>query len=368
MKKILLIDTTFPINTRTVRFKNTLDKKYSTYVCAWKRDGKNNLISGSDSYYVYKSNIGFGNKLLKLIQLPLFVFFIMRAVVKLKPNILFASHWDSLLCAVLIKVFVIWRVKIVYDCLDMPTASNRLVRFLQRAVEKFNLNFVSLTVFASRYFKQLYPNKIKSYIYENHPSRAIVEVDPRNFPTWFLGFKFTEIKNRKNVSWIGVVRYFEIIQNILKSIVGTDIYFYVFGDGPELNNVKRAVSDLGISDQVIFFGRYEPTDLSFIYSVADIVWAAYPTTDFNAVYAISNKYFECSYFNKTPVFSQKTKMAGRLNGHENVLLVDEYSVSEIREKLIMFHHNKDSSYNKYEPDTTWEDRQRSFLEVFESIL
>lgn len=39
MKKILIIDTTWPINSRTQRFKNSLDSIFRTFVVAWNRNG-----------------------------------------------------------------------------------------------------------------------------------------------------------------------------------------------------------------------------------------------------------------------------------------------------------------------------------------
>ncbi|MAB20747.1 MAG: hypothetical protein CMD31_12610 [Flavobacteriales bacterium] len=366
MKKVLLIDTTFPINTRTSRFRSTLSKRYSTSVCAWARGLS--LKENSEDLYLYESSVGFGNKFKKLMLLPFFLFFTMKTFVKVKPHIIFASHWDSLICAVFIKVLLGWRTKIVYDCLDMPTSSSYSIRVLQRAIERVNIKFVTLTIFASRHFKPLYSSKVDSYIYENYPSKIILHGGSSDAPNWFSGYDVAEIKKRKSVSWIGVVRYFYVIENILKAIEGTDIFFYVFGDGPDLDKVKRAVSDLGISKQVLFFGRYKAEDLGFIYNVADIVWAAYPTSDFNAIYAISNKYFECSYFSKRPVFSKNTKMAESLKGNGSVILVNENSVPDIRSKLVSSYFNERESFNKYETNRTWEDEESYFLEVLSSKL
>ena len=62
---------------------------------------------------------------------------------------------------------------------------------------------------------------------------------------------------RTDIAWIGVVRYLNIIENILLSIKGTNVNFFVFGDGPELENLKKAVDFHGLKDQVVFLGRYK---------------------------------------------------------------------------------------------------------------
>ena len=49
------------------------------------------------------------------------------------------------------------------------------------------------------------------------------------------------LENKNNVVWIGVVRYLDIIENILLAIKGTNLYFFVFGDGPDLEKLKKSV-------------------------------------------------------------------------------------------------------------------------------
>lgn len=364
MKNIFIIDTTYPINTRTARFKNTFKKFLIVNVCAWNRGGG---TPKEDDCSIYNSNVGYGNKFKKLIYLPLFIFFSIKTYKDKKSDIIFASHWDSLICAVAIKFTCNWKLKIFYDCIDMPTASSKFFSKIIRSLERFNLNFVDLTIFASRYFKNLYPEKLNTYIFENYPSLVYLNSKERS-PIWFNNFNIDTIKGRKNVAWIGVVRYFEIIENILLAIKESDFYLYVFGDGPDLEKVKNFVNKLGVSDRVVFFGRYEASDLSFIYDLTNLVWAAYPTKDFNAVYAISNKYFECSYFEKTPIFSKKTKMAENLSGNPSVVLLDEYSVSDIREKILSVESKKHIKFVKYEDDSSWEKKEAEFIEYLKEIL
>ena len=365
MKKILIIDTTFPVNTRTSRFIKTLSTFLDVFVCAWDRGDYSGNVP--DNFAILKSKLGYGNRIKKLFSLPLFIFHSYKVAKKNKPEIIFASHWDSLICAVFIKIFLNLRIFIIYDCLDMPTSSRKSISILLRLIERFNLKFVSLVIFASRHFKPLYPKYCVSYIFENYPSRNIVENKNIN-PKWFDGHDLNVIKSRKNIAWIGVVRYFEVLDNILNSIVDLDLYFFVFGDGPELGRLKRRATELGVSNKVIFFGRYDSVDLSFIYELSDVVWAAYPTEDFNAIYAISNKYFECSYFCKVPIFSKNTKMAKDLAGNRGVFLVNEYSVSEIKDVILKAINFSNTDFLKYEIDSLWEEKEVEFVTCLKEIL
>lgn len=365
MKKVLIIDTTWPINSRTERFKNSLKKKFDVIVCAWNRGKKNDV--NIENTYILESNIGYGNQLKKLFKLPVFVWYACCVYRKTKPHVIFASHWDSLICAVIIKILCNWKLKIIYDCLDLPTFSNVFIRNLLVWVERVNLNFVSLTIFASRYFQSLYSNKLESYVFENYPSINSLGT-AISMPNWMEGYDEELLKKNKNIAWIGVVRYFDIIENILFAIKDTDICFFVFGDGPDLNKVKKAVSDNELNSQVFFFGRYSSSDIRYIYELSGLVWAAYPTHDFNAIYAISNKYFECSFFEKKIILSKKTKMANNLIGHPSIIQVDEYSSLDIREKILSNINLGVNEYCKYEFDTLWEEREIEFLDFLEEML
>lgn len=365
MKKILIVDTTWPINSRTERFKNSFRKYFKVNVSAWNRGGGCKDID-SDTYLL-EHEIGYGNQIKKLLKLPLFILHTYRVCKAQNPDVIFASHWDSLICAVIIKIVWNWKVQIIYDCLDLPTFSNSFIKKIILFVERLSLKFVSLTIFASRYFKPLYSSKLKCYVFENYPSFNLLG-SSLELPNWAKNYDEQMLKSTKNVAWIGVVRYFEIINNILLAIKDTEINFFIFGDGPELDRVKKVVHSFGLDNQVIFFGRYKSSDLRWIYEHSGLIWAAYPTNDFNAVYAISNKYFECSLFEKPIILSKKTKMAKALNKNSHVILVDEYSIPDIRGKLLSNIDITLSEYCKYEDDIFWEDQEEKFLDFLKKVL
>lgn len=360
MKKFLMIDTTWPINSRTERFRLTLLKKYDVFVSAWNRGGV--LDKCNNQYFIMESNIGYGSQLKKLLHLPFFIIHNIKAYKKIRPEVVFASHWDSLICAVIIKIFF-KKTKIIYDCLDMPSSSNIFLLKCARFFERLSLKKTSVVILASRYFKEFYVDSKNLYVYENYPSEKTLQKSIE-IPKWFDGFDQAHIENlsKKSLSWVGVVRYIEIIENILDAINKTEIVLFVFGVGPDLNKLKQLVVQKEMENQVFFFGRYEMKDLGFIYNISNLIWAAYPTKDLNVIHAISNKYFECSYYNKQPIFSKKTKMAENLKDNPSVILVDEYSIGNIRGTLIEKVKNKDAFFCKYEEDLTWEDKESFFLD------
>ncbi len=368
MKKILIVDTTLPINTRTERFRSSFKQHFDVVVAAWNRgESSGQKEKEKENFYILNSNLGYGNQIKKTLFLPFFFIHIYLVCIKEKPDTIFASHWDSLVCAVLIKLTWNWRVKIIYDCLDLPTFSNYLIRKFIFILERSCLKFVNLTIFASRYFEPLYSKKLNSYIFENYPSIDLLGVETRE-PNWLTESNSKLLENKNNIAWIGVVRYLNIIENILLSIKGTNVNFFVFGDGPELENLKKAVDFHGLKDQVVFLGRYKTSDIRYIYEKSNLVWAAYPTDDYNAVYAISNKYFECSFFEKKIILSYKTKMAQDLLDNPNVILVDEYSSSDINKKILSNIDCNVGDYQKYADDVSWESKEKMLIDFIVKTL
>lgn len=356
MKKIVIIDTSYPINSRTDRFLTSLNKQFHVEVVSWNRNGSEQKVE--KNYHILNVNSEYGNKIKKLFKIPKFIYFLNKQLKETNPDIVFASHWDSLFCIKLIQMLTKKRYKVIYDCLDLPVSNSSFITKMLRFIEKQCLKSADLTIFASRYFPESYNYNFKYVIFENYPSFTIT--NNLEVPDWYK-----KLKEKKTIiSWIGVVRYEEVLINILKSIKKIDCLFYVFGDGPSLEKLKKIVFKYELENKVKFFGRYNQNELSYIYEISDLVWAAYPTNNHNAIYAISNKYYECSLFEKVIVVSRKTKMAQHLkNFQESCILLDEYDEYDIVGK-INYHLSRSSSrtYRKYEKDIFWEEKENLLIE------
>lgn len=357
---ISIIDTTWPINSRTNRITNTLKKDYATTVISWDRRTERAQHEENElNTEILRTPLGYGKKIKKLIHLYKFISHIKRTLEKNNPSIIIASHWDSLLCASIALIGKQKKPIIIYDCLDIPTSNNIFIYKFLRALEKTLLGNVSLTIFASRFFKKIYPDNIKSIIYENYPSRQLLHANQKN-----KTIKIND-SNKKIISWVGVVRYDEVFENIFIAIRDEDYLFYIFGDGPSLENIKKLAASLNLNKKVFFHGRYTQEDLPSIYNSSDLIWAAYPTKEPNTKLAISNKYFECSLLNKTPIISSNTEMAKNLK-EKNVVIVNEYDPIDIKYQINL-HFEKNKTFSKYEPDIFWEDEEDRLINAISNI-
>lgn len=356
MRKIAYIDTTYPINSRTQRFFNSSKNSLDSSVIAWNRSAKK--IKSNDFEMILNTNARYGNKFQKLFNLPIFFIFLFEQLKNKNLDYVFASHWDSLLLVSTVKFLGRHDYKIIYDCLDLPTSNHKLFLYVISLIEKLCLKNTSLTVLASRYFERFYTDN-NNFVFENYPSEKLIKFDSINSADNKITLP-NHTSKKHVLGWIGVVRYKKVIFNILEALREVDCYFYIFGDGPDLEIIQEKVAELGLQNQVFFFGRYEMHDLPYIYSVCDLVWAAYPTDDFNAIYAISNKYFECSYYNKIPIISSKTEMV-RNSKSDFIISVNEYDIDDIVKKIRHGIGKSMLPFMKYEVDSFWEEHETEFL-------
>lgn len=366
MSDFLFLETAWPINTRTKRFFDSIAKKYSVAACVWNRDG--NHKDSKDNIYMYYGMAKYGSKLQKLISLPGYIKFCSEVIKEENPKYIFASHWDSLLVACISNFFSRNKSKIIYDCLDLPTSKSRVLVKVLRFLEKRLLRRVCFTIFASRYFAELYDENLDTLVFENYPVTNFSK-STQSKPKWFDSIIDAKKSDVIYVSWIGVLRYEEILINILQAVAKMKgkVYLYVFGDGPALSFMQQKIIELDLESYVTLFGRYETHELPYIYDVTDLVWAAYPTMDFNTKYAISNKYHECNLFERQIVVSKNTKMALNKKGSKSIFGVDEYSVQSIIHAFNKIDNGR-LSFEKYDEDITWQSREPVLFRNLERIM
>ncbi len=355
---VIFVDTSWPVNTRTQRFYDTISAADADCnIVGWNRTHSN--VNSTDNEFVYNKVAAYGNKLKKLFGILGFTAFIKKSIKASNSDIVFCSHWDSLLCVSLIRIFFRLNYIIIYDCLDMPYSSNKVLNFFLKNTEKLCLNFVTHTVFASRFFPEKYNITPSNYtVFENYPKM----IPPNEITQSKMKFPTLSYNDVKIISWVGVLRYRDTFTNLINAVKGMDNYIlFIFGDGPELDYFLNYVSENKLGNKVYFFGRFSSTDLNSIYKTSDLVWAAYPSENENVRYAISNKYFECNLFSVVPIFSENTKIGSELiEKNSTVILVDEYSIEKIKYAIIKYGERE---FIKYEPDIFWENKEPEIIEM-----
>ena len=314
MKRIVLIDECFPINTRNRRIISSLSRYYKNdaelIVITWDRN--NEYIRELPGYYVYKKVSAYGNRMQKFFNMWGYYRYCRALVRELKPNVVIASHWNNLL---MVPGLNHKCQMLIYENLDMPSGPF-LIRKCTSMLEKWKMRKVALTVHASRFFARQYPVTFPQIILENKPT---FKISARN--------KY-EMHIPLRIAFIGNLRYLEILKNLVEAI-RDDMRFqlYFHGNGPAQDQLRHLTSQ---SRNIFFTGQYAYEDVPRLYEQTDVVWAAYPNKDFNVKYAISNKFHESIMLAVPAVYASQTCL-GEYATQQNIgLEVDPYSIEAIR--------------------------------------
>lgn len=357
LKKILLIDGVYPVNTRNLRIYKTLMQKYTIKFCAWNR---NNFQYTDKNNFIYSSNEGYGKKIKKLLGMKAYLSFIKQTIKEYKPELIIASQWDMLLLTILSG----FKGKIIYENLDLPTSSNKFILLFLLKLEKWMLKKIDGIIFASRFFLPIYKeNNIKKLLLENLPLKEInfqKEIDIQR-------------RNKIRISFIGGLRYFETMKNLLLAIQkNNNIELYLIGRGAENNKFKNFIKEKKLKN-ILLIDSYKYEEIKKFYVNTDLIWAVYPNKDYNVKFAISNKFFESILFEKPCFFAKNTQLGNLVHENGMGIVVDPYNIQEIKniinqlnkEKILNLQNN--IKFYKNNQKLYWEESEEELLKFIKNI-
>lgn len=349
-RRIVLIDCSVPINTRNQKIIDSIMNNlpsYEVHVITWNRDGR--LLDSIPYYHVYDKIAPYADYKAKLLGMKGFKSFIGESLLTIQPSIIIASHWSNL---ILTASFKKEGQKLVYENLDIPTGG-KFVRFVTSLLERNALRKVDLIVHASRFFRPLYKIKIPQVVLENKPMFA-------------PDFSKNPARSPFRIAFIGSIRYKNILKNLIDAVNNDrrfELYFH--GGGEDFASIEDYCKG---SSNIYLTGEYSYSKIVNLYHDSDLIWAAYPSEDYNAVYAISNKFHESLYVGVPCVFSKHTKLAEFVEKENIGFVVDPYKVDEIKvlfDEIISGKQNidnvKDSMLAYMKKESTWDQDFRVFL-------
>ena len=317
MKRIVLIDECYPINTRNQRIIDSLASAYGEdaqlEVITWDRN--NEYRKSLPRYHVYRKASAYGNRVKKFFNMWGFYRFSRSLVRELKPDVVIASHWNNLL---MVPRLDHRTQMLVYENLDMPSGPF-LIRTCTSMLEKLKMRDVDITVYASRFFAGQYSASFPHIVLENKPTFHVTPWSGR------------QLSVPIRVAFIGNLRYYDILKNLVAAVRGDSrFHLYFHGNGPAKEQLERLAEGAG---NIFFTGHYAYEDVARLYEQTDLVWASYPNRDFNVKFAISNKFHESVMLGVPAIYSTCTALGEYAVRYNLGLEVDPYSVEAIRELL-----------------------------------
>lgn len=355
MKNIYaLVDCSLPINSRNQKIIDTIkiyNPNAEIHIITWSREGKS--IEQNQYLHAYKRVAPYADVKAKLQGMLGFKRYIGEILEQINPEVIIASHWSNL---VLVSGFKKNYQVLIYENLDIPTGGS-LIRAVSCYLERRALKKVDLIIHASRFFRPLYKDNIAQVILENKP---------RFSPD----IKTNLVGNPLKIAFIGLVRYKDILMNLVDAVKDNEKYeLYFHGSGEDASVMKEYCINY---KNVFFTGPYNHSQLISLYHNSDIIWAGYPNKDYNVVYAISNKFHESIYTGVPCIFSTNTELATFVKKEHLGFVVDPYSPNDIKKLLddissgsVSIDNVKESMRNYLSKESSWDEDFKEILKYLE---
>lgn len=353
-KRIVLIDESFPINSRNTRILVSIREAFpdcELHVISWDREQSFTQSVEPWTYHLFSKRAQYGNKIQKLLGMIGYKRYCKQIIEKILPSCIIASHWNNLLMLPSLD----WhQTHLIYENLDAPTGpwlGRKLIGF----IEHFYMRRAILTVHASRFYTQLYSPSFPQLILENKLMQTPQPVD-------------YVVHQPMRIAFLGNIRYLTILQNLVDAVRDDQRFELTFhGGGPDLEKLKRYI---GSATNVVCTGAYDYANMAALYEKTDLIWAAYPNKDFNVQYAISNKFHESIAYTIPAVYSEKTKLADYVTSHSIGLSVNPYSAQAIYDLLVKLASCPDKLLNCHQQlllarknDHTWQQEIQPLLDI-----
>lgn len=150
-----------------------------------------------------------------------------------------------------------------------------------------------------------------------------------NYPLPFRNIEKTS-SSELRISFIGNIRFYDTIRNLLEACIGLPIEVFLHGFGTCKEKLEQ---EFGTVSNYHFTGRFTHRQLEELYCGCDMLYCVYSSDDENNQNAFPNKFFE-SIVTETPIIvNHNTKMAEFVAEKRIGLVVNGDSVDDIREKL-----------------------------------
>lgn len=316
--KIAFIDTSYPLNNRNDKLIESFYLNYpgcEIHAITWNRE---NLSIEELGYIVhsYEVKSQLGNYVDKLRKLFGFYKYVKSELRKISPDIIIASHWETLIAGSLYKGSA---KKLVYENLDIPTGG-KFIRTIIVMLERMSLKKADMIIHASRFYKDLYSQNIPQYVLENKPTLFDVN-----------DYTPLQIHAPLRISFIGSLRYPDIFYTLIDAVKDDDrVHLSLHGAGSHFESISQYAKEIS---NITLTGRYAYNDIKHLYDESDLIWAVYPSKDYNVKYAISNKFHESMMLRRPGIYCSGTKLGDFVSENRLGFVVNPYDVNEIK-KLI----------------------------------
>lgn len=292
--KALIIAREFPVKNRDILISSLIPQYFKTYHVTWNKKQRSDIPT--ENTFVFINKIKNLRSLKFLLIIKKYILFIDEIISEKNPQLLIISHYSLYLPFLILSKKK--GIRVILDVHDLPSFTNIIPFKFVLFIEKLLIKNVSHIILASKYFKSFYSNK-RTLVIDNIPPS-------KNLTTKSINISEDAIIK---IGFVGKLRYPDLYKLVIECVNDFDnLEFHFYGNGSAEEVLLDYSRELKTKN-IFFHGVFNKKDLNKIYSKIDLLWACYPSNNYNVKYATSNKALESIFFKTPCVFSSGTLLA-----------------------------------------------------------
>ena len=367
---VMIVSNEFAPDIRVLREAITLSMKFHVFIIAWNRRGKmmerENLKRNIE---ILRINLktSHQNFLKFALHLPIFWFFSILTLIKLKPIVIHCHDLDTLPIGIFMKILNP-KTKVIFDCHEhypsmispyVPKIVEKLTSFLFVCLPLFVDGIVVVNNYLKEYFKKC------KYV-------AVV----MNTPSVMVLHKSSAKKKRKDVfrifyfGGLSSERGIGYLMELAKKMHNVELL--IAGDGQARNDVidhSRKFSNIK------YLGWITYDEILNYISISDAIPILYSLISLNNKLATPNKLFLAMAFGK-PVIVYKGTLTEYIVKKENVgISVHYHQINELIDAIKLLMNDKilykalsENGKKAFRTKYNWNTMGRRLLSLYEALL
>lgn len=323
----------------------------------------NNSLPINRLYKTKRFNLLFNKGFLFYAEYNIRLFFLLMFN---KKTILLANDIDTLLPNFIISK--LFQIPIIFDSHELfsevPELTNRpKIKFFWKKLEAILIPKLK--------YKYTVSNSIANYYQSTYNTTFEVI---RNVPAKKASNNISKkpiTLNKNAVIYQGALNKGRGLELMIESMLYLDnSCFYILGDGDITANLKQLVSNLKLTDTVIFLGKILPDDLPYITSQATIGISIEEDLGLNYRFALPNKLFDYIQAKIPVLVSNLPEMKQLVNQYQIGEILTDRNPKAVAKTINLLFQNSNSYQKNLEiaaDELNWELEEVKLKEIFKRI-
>lgn len=360
MKILMILSNGFDPDIRVYKeAKFLVDNGYEVTVIAWDRDGSyDNFKEKFNGINIirFSSHCKYGTGYKQFLCYLKFITFTLKFIKNTKFNYL---HFHDLDTALISMLLFKKNKNIVFDMHEYYIAqkSNKFKLFI--------INYLLKRIY-NKTDKIIYVNPIQLEYMKPEIKRKCIFLPNYAEKNIFENLSKSEYKKLR-INYIGAVRQFEQLKNLILAADGFNIEINIYGSGVDCSKIEEFAKKY---KYVKVYGKFSYFDSSEIYANTDISYIMYRSDSKQNNLAFPVKFYE-AILSKTPIIvSNDSILSNYVNEYNIGFSCNGDNVDDIKKLFVEIENNKKiiqekiNNYNKININEYWENIAGNLFDIY----